>query len=153
MAGTYTYDPAKLRDADGKMVYGLDLMRFELGDTMVEGKEDTCALCDEEYVAMIPTRIQTKRSWKKAKLKCLESIVHRFAYEPDTKDGPVSWSFGERAKLWKTMYDALKKELAATGASGAAIEKLVQNPQIGEITPPYFYNGMMSHEEAEGQDI
>ena len=40
MAGTYSYDPAKLEE-DGK-----DLMRFQLGDTMVEGKEKTCALTD-----------------------------------------------------------------------------------------------------------
>lgn len=153
MAGTYTYDPTKLRDADGKLVYGLDLMRFELGDTMVEGKEDTCALCDEEISAMIPPKVNTKRVWLEAKLHCLESITRRFAYEPDTKDGPVSWSFEGRAKLWKDMYEKLKKELASTAASASAIGKLVQNPETDAITPPYFYNGMMSHEEAEGQDI
>lgn len=153
MAATYTYSPANLRDADGKLVYGLDLMRFELGDTMVEGGQDTCALCDEEYLAMIPPKIPTERTWKNAKLKCLESIVHRMAFEPDTKDGPVTWYFGARAKLWKDMYEQLKKELASTAASAAPIQMLAQNPDTGAITPPYFYNGMMSHEEAEGQDI
>ena len=32
MAGNYSYDPKKLEEK------GMDLMRFELGDTMVEGK-------------------------------------------------------------------------------------------------------------------
>ena len=36
--GTYTYEPGNITTA------GLDLMRFELGDTMVEGGADTCAL-------------------------------------------------------------------------------------------------------------
>ena len=39
---TYSYDPSNLKEN------GVDLMRFELGDTMVDGKEKTCALCDEE---------------------------------------------------------------------------------------------------------
>ena len=42
MSATYAYDPSKLAER------GKDLMRFELGDTMVEGGQDTCALCDEE---------------------------------------------------------------------------------------------------------
>ena len=47
MAGTYSYDPAKLEEE------GKDFMRFQLGDTMVEGKEKTCALTDEEYNAIL----------------------------------------------------------------------------------------------------
>ena len=43
MAGTYTYEPAMITS------YGKDRMRFELGDVMVDGKERTCALADEEY--------------------------------------------------------------------------------------------------------
>ena len=38
----YNYDPAAVA------VYGKDRMRFELGDTMVEGGPDTTALTDEE---------------------------------------------------------------------------------------------------------
>lgn len=147
MPGTYQYDPGKIS------VYGKDRMRFELGDVMVEGTEKTCALCDEEYTAVIPERISTVRQWKKAKLQCLESIMHKFAFEPDTKVGPLSLSMGERAKLWKEMYDDLKKDLKASVVSAAAILPLAENPETGRITPPYFYAGMMSHEEAEGEDI
>ena len=38
----YNYDPAAVAE------YGKDRMRFELGDTMVEGGPDTTALTDEE---------------------------------------------------------------------------------------------------------
>ena len=51
---TYTYDASKIAE------HGLDQMRFELGDTMVEGGVETCALSDQEYKAVIeayPRRI------------------------------------------------------------------------------------------------
>lgn len=107
MPGTYQYEPGNIAE------YGKDRMRFELGDVMVEGKEKTCALCDEEYNAVIPEKVPTARQWKKAKLRCLESIMRKFAFEPDTKVGPLSLSMGERAKLWKEMYEDLKKDLKA----------------------------------------
>lgn len=74
MPGTYQYEPGNIAE------YGKDRMRFELGDVMVEGKEKTCALCDEEYNAVIPEKVPTARQWKKAKLRCLESIMRKFAY-------------------------------------------------------------------------
>lgn len=147
MPGTYQYEPGNIAK------YGKDRMRFELGDVMVEGKEKTCALCDEEYNAVLPEKIPTTRQWKKAKLRCLESIMRKFAFEPYTKVGPLSLSMGERAKLWKEMYEDLKKDLKASAASVEAILPLAENPETGRITPPYFYAGMMSHEETEGEDI
>ena len=147
MARTYTYDPANA------VHYGKDRMRFELGDVMVEGKEETSALCDEEYAAVLTSEIRTERQWKTAKLRCLESIFHRFAYEPDTKVGPVSLSLGSRAALWKNLYETLQAELKNSTADASAILALVDHPATGEPTKPYFWNGMMSHEEAEGEDI
>ena len=146
MAGTYTYEPAMITS------YGKDRMRFELGDVMVDGKERTCALSDEEYIVLCDD-VQSAKDWKRAKLKCLESIMRKFAFEPDTKVGPLSLSMGERAKLWKEMYEDLKKDLKASAASVEAILPLAENPETGRITPPYFYAGMMSHEETEGEDI
>ena len=87
MAGAYSYDPGKLSER------GKDLMRFELGDTMVEGKEKTCALTDEEYTAIL----EMNKSWKRAKLACLEAIFRRFSYEVDTQTGPLSLqSYGRK---------------------------------------------------------
>ena len=145
----YTYTPSNVA------TYSPDRMRFELGDTMVEGGVETCALCDEEYSAVLSglPSSPSARQWKKHKLRCLEAIMRKFAYEPNTKVGPADFKFGDRAKLWKQMYDDLKSELGTTAASASAISVLAQNPATSEITPPYFYNGMMSHEEAEGTDI
>ena len=120
---------------------------------MIEGREQTCALCDEEYGAVIPDDINTARKWEKAKLRCLESIMRKFAYEPDTKVGPLSLSLNERAKMWKEMYDDLKADLKASAASVTSIMNQVNHPDTGKITPPYFYAGMMSTEESEGRDI
>lgn len=47
----YNYDPAAVAE------YGKDRMRFELGDTMVEGGPDTTALTDDEIVAVIRRHI------------------------------------------------------------------------------------------------
>ena len=124
MPGTYQYEPGNIAE------YGKDRMRFELGDVMVEGKEKTCALCDEEYNAVIPEKVPTARQWKKAKLRCLESIMRKFAFEPDTKVGPLSLSMGERAKLWKEMYEDLKKDLESQcsfGRSNSSVGRKSRN--------------------------
>ena len=63
--GAYTYDPGKLKE------FGKDRMRFELGDTMVEGLSDTTALTDEEIQAAIESY---PKSWKRAKLFLLENL-------------------------------------------------------------------------------
>lgn len=76
---TYTYDPSKIQEN------GKDRMRFELGDTMVEGEAETCALSDEEYTAILALH---PNKWRKAKLALLSSIMYGFMYEVDTKVGP-----------------------------------------------------------------
>ena len=53
----------------------------------------------------------------------------------------------------KRAYEDLEKDLKASAASVEAILPLAENPETGRITPPYFYAGMMSHEETEGEDI
>ena len=81
--GTYSYNPADLKGNT------MSRMRFELGDTMVQGAENTCAVTDEEINAAIE---MYPKSWKKAKLMLVESIYRRFSYEVDTKTGPLSLS-------------------------------------------------------------
>lgn len=116
-------------------------MRFELGDTMVEGKEKTCALTDEEYTAIL----EMNKSWKRAKLACLEAIFRRFSYEADTQTGPLSLQFGNRAKLWQEEYEKLKASVSQNCLSAAAI-----SAQGNESKKPYFYTGMMSTEREGG---
>lgn len=102
MERKYTYEPEKISEN------GKDRMRFELGDTMVEGGADTSALADAEITAALE---MYPGKWKRAKLALLESICRRFSYEPDTKTGPLSFSFGERAKQWREDYEKLKRRL------------------------------------------
>lgn len=129
----YTYDPTQI--AQG----GKDQMRFELGDTMVEGGADTCALTDAEYTAII----EATPRWKKAKLKCIESILFRFSYEVDTRVGALSLSLSQRIPVWEKLRDKLEAEVGA--AAPAA------NPQaIGG--PHYFHTGMMENRRGGGTE-
>lgn len=133
MAKSYTYDPGKLKE------FGKDRMRFELGDTMVEGLSDTTALTDEEIQAALEAY---PGSWKRAKLMLLEGICRRFSYEADTKTGPLSLSLGARAKLWREDYEKLKKEVSAESCS------VPQFSNGGAGKPPYFYAGMQQNGRA-----
>ena len=78
--GSYTYNPADIREQT------VSRMRFEIGDTMVEGGSDTTALTDEE----IQAAIDRNSKWKRAKLMLLESLYRRFYYEVNTKTGPLT---------------------------------------------------------------
>lgn len=130
---TYTFDPSKIQEN------GKDRMRFELGDTMVEGEGETCALSDEEYTAIIA---MYPNKWRKAKLALLSSIMYGFMYEVDTKVGPLSLSLRQRAEAWKAMYDELKAEDAMMAVPSA-------HPQA--ISPQhYFYEGMHDNQEQGG---
>lgn len=130
-SGTYTYDPGNIKNP------GKDRMRFELGDTMVEGDSDTSALTDEEICAALDTY---PKSWKRAKLMLLESLYRRFSYEVTTKTGPLTLELQERAKIWKDDYETLKKEVLSGSVpqfSGSFYDK-----------PPYFHTGMQQNERA-----
>lgn len=131
MVKGYSYDPTKIKEP------GVYRMRFELGDTMVEGGAETSALADAEIEAVLE---MYPKKWKRAKLALLESICRRFAYEPDTKSGPVSFSLGDRAKLWREDYEKLKKEVALESCSVPA------SASGGSSKPPYFYTGMHRNE-------
>lgn len=132
-SGTYTYEPGNIRES------GKDRMRFELGDTMVEGGSDTTALTDQEIQAAIEAY---PVSWKRAKLFLLESLCRRFAYEVDTKTGPLWLYMQDRAKLWREDYDKLKKEVSAEFSSIPQFRNGAHNK------PPYFYTGMQQNERA-----
>lgn len=131
--GSYNYNPADVKG------FTVSRMRFELGDTMVEGGSETAALTDEE----IDAAISCHKSWKRAKLMLLESLFHRFSYEVDTKTGPLTLALSDRAKIWKKAYDDLKKEVA--------LESSLVPDFGGQATkkPPYFYTGMQENERTK----
>ena len=130
--GSYNYDPARIREP------GRDRMRFELGDTMVEGGASTAALTNEEIEAALEIY---PASWKRAKLLLLENLCRKFAYQVDTKTGPLSFDFTERAKMWRKDYEALKAEVdIASPVPDSMLE--------GFRKPPYFYTGMQRNDRA-----
>ena len=133
---TFSYDPTKITEQ------GLDQMRFELGDTVVDMEGITSPLCDEEYTAIIK---KYGKSWKKAKLKCLEAIVMKLSYEVNTSVGGLSYSLSERYERWKEMLDDAKKE-----AKASAIGSVPRAGDPGSLMPhgrtPYFYNDMQANE-------
>ena len=125
---TYTYNPEKIGEP------GPDKMRFELGDTMVEGGAETCALSDQEYKAVLDAYPR----WKRAKLACVESILRRFSYEVNTKVGELNLSLSDRLDYWKKLYSDLKADVSASAPSA--------NPAaIGG--QHYFYAGMMENHD------
>lgn len=133
---TYSYDPSKLGEN------GVDRMRFELGDTIFNPGELTAALCDEEYMAVIS---QYPR-WKKAKVKCLEAILMKFAHQVDVSVDGLSYSFSARVDRWKAMLKDAKAE--AYAAVPAVNPKAINGREGG---PPYFYEDMSANPRGLGR--
>ena len=117
----------------------MDQMRFELGDTVVDGGAATSPLCDEEYKAIIT---KYSKSWKRAKYECLKAICMKMAYEVDTSVGGLSYSLSERYERFSKMKDEAKKELAS-------IHGVPRVGHPGSLMPhdgtPYFYNDMQAN--------
>lgn len=137
---SYTYDPTKINEK------GKDRMRFELGDTAVEGGAETAALTDEEINAVISSY---PNKWKRAKFALVESLYRRFSFEIDTKVGSLSLSMQGRAEAWKVMYEQLRTELgnyAVPSVNPAAVS--------GDT---YFHTGMMDNystvRQTKGSDV
>ena len=127
MASTYSYDGSKIYDGS------VNQMRFELQDNIIEGEGITCALCDEEYKAII----EHEKTWQRAKVKCLKAIVMKFAYEVNTSTDGLSYSLAERYPRWKEMYEEEKKKaiVALPVCNPAALAKRPGRP-------PYFYEDL-----------
>lgn len=129
---SYNYFPDKITEG------GVDQMRFELGDTVVDMDGMTSPLCDEEYKAII----KKYKNWKRAKYECLNAICMKLAYEVDTSVGGLSYSLSERFERFSKMRDAAKKELAALHGVPRAGHPGSLMPHGGT---PYFYNDMQAN--------
>ena len=130
---TYSYDPIKITEG------GVDQMRFELGDTVIDLEGITSPLCNEEYKAIID---KYGKNWRMAKLKCLEAICMKLAYEVNTSVGGLSYSLQERYPRFKAMKDDLQKEMAAIHGAPRAGNPASLSPHGGT---PYFYNDMQAN--------
>lgn len=130
---TYTYFPDKITQG------GVDQMRFELGDTVVDQDGMTSPLCDEEYKAIIE---KYGKNWKRARYECLKAICMKLSFEVNTSVGGLSYSLSERYNRWKQMLDEEKKSLNAAYS-------LPRVGHPGSLMPhdgtPYFYNDMQAN--------
>ena len=131
----YSYNPDNLIEET------MDRMRFELGDTTFAPGELTAALCDEEYNAII-TR---SKSWKRAKIRCLEAILMKYSHQVNVSVDGLSYSFKDRVDFWKKLLDETKKT-ASMGVPTA--NPLALNGGIGG--EPYFYADMHANPRREG---
>lgn len=114
----YTYDPSLILEEDHNQ------MRFELGDCEVDGGRETCALCDEEYTAMILKAKLEGKSWKWAKYYCLKAIKMKYSHEVDTSIGGMSLSLSQRYERWSAMCDKIEKELKTGSMTASVIRNL-----------------------------
>lgn len=130
---TYSYNPLLIT------AKGVDQMRFELGDTIVEGEGITSALCNEEYQAMI----EAHKSWKKAKLACLKAIVMRLSFEVNTSTDGLSYSLSERFDRWKAMYDEHKKKCHVS--MPIANPQALNGPRGSAGGPSYFHTDLLTN--------
>lgn len=125
MAETYSYDPSKLAEQ------GLDRMRFDLGDTFTDGGKKTCALCDQEYAAIISIHPD---SFNNAKYACVSAIVNKLAFQNDYSAGGMSLSLSQRFKQWQE----LKKELSKSVSAGVPTGVLAATGN--NLTGPHYFD-------------
>jgi len=111
---SYTYDPVLIKE------HNHHRMRFELGDTQIEGGKDTCALSDEEYAALLGDD-PGAASWRPAKIRCLEAIVSRFAMAVDFSAGGASFALSQRYDRWAALLNVEKKHRQTVSANPSAL--------------------------------
>lgn len=131
----YTYDPTLITNG------GVDQMRFELGDTVVDMNGISSPLCDEEYGAIIG---KYGSNWRLAKLKCLEAIVMKLSYEVNTSVGGLSYSLDQRYQRWKKLLEEDKKIVAGIAGVPTAGDPNSLIPH-GLTPTPYFHNDMQAN--------
>ena len=132
MENTYTYKPSEIA---GETV---SHARFVLGDTMVNGKEATSMLCDEEYDAII----KDSRNWKVALYRLCDAICMKLQYETDWRDDGAAFSLNQRAERFLKLRDKLKADadaVLAVPTSGAVRDSVMNPTDSGH----YFRAGMM----------
>ena len=129
----YTYDPTRITEG------GIDQMRFELGDTVIDLDAIASPLCDEEYEAILK---KYGKNWRRAKYECLRAITMKLSFEVNTSVGGLSYSLSERYNRWKEMEKEAKKDMDMLHGVPVA-----GNP--GSLMPhggtPYFYNDMQAN--------
>ena len=123
---TYSYEPSQIGE------FGLHRMRFELGDCDVAEPEKAAYLSDEE----ISVVLESSSSWRRAKLRLIETLLRRFSYEVDTEVAQAKWALHQRVAEWKAEYNRLKSEVD--------VEEIAESSALkigGKGRPPAFWIG------------
>ena len=81
---------------------------------MLEPEKETF-FCDEEIIAAI----EGSTSWARAKLRLVDSLLHRLAAECDTTVDKVSWKLNQRVDEWKDLRKRLAAEVESEDAGAA----------------------------------
>ena len=123
---TFSYDPTQINDG------GLNQMRFFLGDVLVEEPEKSAYLCDEEILATL----DGTKTFKRAALRLVESLLFRFSYEVNTEVHDAKWDLSDRVKAWQDLYKRLKADIELEETASAFGLRGIKNP------PPIFRIGM-----------
>ena len=131
---SYTYEPAQIA------VDGVSRMRFELGDTLVEGGAETAYLSDQEITVITAAAM----NWLDAKLRLARGVYHKLAYEVSTRVGPVSFDLQQRAERWKTIVEELELQAAQEGGISDAAVSAIKNG-MGKRADTYFRTGMQQN--------
>lgn len=130
---TYSYDPSLICEG------GLHQMRFQLGDTCVRDGDLGCALCDEEYNAVLSSLPSpfTYKEWLTCKISLVEGILHKLAFQVDTKIDVLEYDLSSRVAHWESVYSQLKEEESVTVKENSL-------PYISHTTSasPSFYSGV-----------
>ncbi len=119
---TFSYNPAKANDN------GLNQMRFFLGDCLVTEAEKTAYLSDEEILVTLE-----QNTFKRAALKLVESLLHRFMFEVTTEIREAKWQLSDRVDFWEKLRKRLKDEIDAEDAAQAF------GFMAGKSRPPAFW--------------
>lgn len=124
---TFTFDPSAIDDR------ALNQLRFELGDVFVNEPEKTAYLSDEEIL----TVLSTSATFKRAKLRLIESLLRRFSYEVDTKVADMDLKLHQRIDAWEREFKRLKAEV-----DGEDVASNSNLRAFGVGRPPAFWLGM-----------
>jgi hypothetical protein len=128
---TYTYKPSEISSRS------VSRARFELGDVMVDGGEETCYLADEEIEAVLAET----SGWKRCLFRLADAVCMRLSFETNWRDDGTAFDLNQRAERWMKLRDRFEKEAeieACTPQSGA-VEASLRNEEDGGH---YFYGGM-----------
>lgn len=129
----YTYDPADICSNT------VSRARFQLGDILTDGGEDTCMLCDEEIQAVIGGN----EKWAVALYKLADAVCMRLSYETDWRDDGTAFNLNQRAERWLKLRDKLKKD--ADAALVVPFSGAVRDSIHGADGGHYFQRGMTNN--------